>query len=116
VKRSHVARPCANCPFRREGGIRLRPGRIREILGVVTPDRGPGGTFPCHKTVNHDARDHATELECAGALIFAYKQGTSTQMMRISERLGLMDPDLATGDHPEIFDDADEWLETAEDR
>lgn len=55
-----------------------------------------GGTFPCHKTTvfddnTGDLESTKTSLHCAGALIFAEKQGRCTQMMRIAERLGCYD-------------------------
>jgi hypothetical protein len=112
--RWHVAKPCSDCPFRRECGIRLYADRIREIVELhVAPANGQGGSFPCHKTVDHDERDRTTEKQCAGALIFMYKNEASTQLSRVMERLGAVDPDLATGDHPEIFEDLDQMLEHA---
>lgn len=109
----HCKVPCKECPFRREGGVRLYAARIDEIVSVVAPIDGCGGTFPCHKTVDHDDCDERSELQCAGAIIFAYKQGTSSQYIRICERLGGVDRALAEGDWPEIFDDVDEMLATA---
>ncbi len=112
-----MPRPCPECPFRRDGHggtpVRLVQPRIHEIVRSVAPADGQGTTFPCHKTVIHGDRDLRAELQCAGALIFAYKQGAATQHTRIMERLGVIDPALATGDHPEIFDDEDEMLATA---
>ena len=117
TKLCHVTKPCASCPFRRDGDgftpVRLYTERVHEVVSVVAPIDGRGGTFPCHKTVDHDDRDPDTERECAGALIFAYKLGASSQMTRIAERLGLIDPELAEGAHREIFDTLDEMLETA---
>ena len=90
-----MRRPCDSCPFLREGGIRLTRGRVREIAGMMTA--GGPGDFPCHKTtVDVEGEDGENDREatpeskhCAGALIFAEKNGTATQMMRIVERLGL---------------------------
>lgn len=108
----HVPVACTGCPFRRDKqGVRLYTERLREILRSVAPaDTGGGGEFPCHKTVNYDQRDKATEKQCAGALIYMYKVGASSNLSRIMERMGGIDPDLATGDHPEIFDSEDELL------
>lgn len=108
MKRCHVPTPCNNCPFRKVGGIRLRRARVLEL-------HDKGGAFPCHKTVDHDDRDRSTERECAGAIIFAYKEEGpgAGQMLRVSERLGLVDPALAEDEHPEIFDSLDEMLEVA---
>lgn len=106
---AHPPKPCKDCPFRREGGIRLRAGRIHEIVAAVAPPDGQGASFQCHKTRKKTAR----YLVCAGALIFAYKQEASSQYTRVLERLRAIDRDLCNGDHPEIFDDIDEMLETA---
>jgi hypothetical protein len=109
VKRCHVPVPCNDCPFRKVGGIRLRTARIVELADK-------GGAFPCHKTVDNDARDPRSELDCAGAWIFMFKIGASNQMARISERLGLVDRELHDGEHPAIFDTLAEMLATADDR
>lgn len=106
---AHPQKPCKDCPFRREGGIRLRAGRIEEIVACVAPEDGQGASFQCHKTRKKGAK----HLLCAGALIFAFKQGASSQYTRVLERLGAIDRNLCDGDHPEIFDDIDEMLETA---
>jgi len=109
--------PCSNCPFRREGGVRLYSARVIEIAGGFLSNRG--GDFPCHKTVDHDDDDNRITTKdsqhCAGALIFAEKNENQTQMMRISERLRLYDPASYVG-HELVFDDLDEMLETAVDR
>lgn len=103
--------PCINCPFRKEGGIRLRAGRVRELIRNT---QNPGAEFACHKTLE-DGKIVATSQHCAGALIFAQKQGTSTQMMRICERLRLFDPSkLKSLDA--VFDSAAEFRATAIDR
>jgi hypothetical protein len=54
------------------------------------------GEFCCHKTGESNEESGAIEptkdsQHCAGALIFAEKNETSTQMMRICERIGLYD-------------------------
>ena len=89
--------PCDNCPFRTDlpHGY-LRPDRIREIAESLFR----GESFPCHKTTETVEDDEgfgdrvATEdsLQCAGAEIFLAKQGLSTQMGRIAERLGMAQP------------------------
>lgn len=107
----HPPKPCKNCPFRREGGVRLRSARIDEIVAVVAPEDGGGGRFPCHKTLPRTGAKQ--EMECAGALIFAYKLEASSNFMRIMERLGGIDRDLCDGDHPEIFDTVEEMQATA---
>jgi hypothetical protein len=81
-----------------------------------------GGEFPCHKTLkavddDQDGEEHVVtekSRHCAGALIFAEKNGTATQMMRISERLRLYDPSKLEG-QDDVFDDMDEMLASAVD-
>lgn len=108
-----IKKPCDDCPFRREGGIRLRRSRAEEIAEGMLSSQG--STFACHKTVDHDG-DQFTKSEekhCAGALIFAEKNGTATQMMRIVERLGMYDASKLVG-HDDVFNDLDEMLEVQE--
>jgi hypothetical protein len=109
--------PCGNCPFRKTGGIRLHPSRAREI-GKMMLHPG-GGMFPCHKSVDYekadpDSGDHAPtpgEVHCAGALIFAEKNGNATQMMRISERFGDYDHRKLTDESTAmVFDSLSEMV------
>ena len=88
-----MATPCDNCPFRTDIKGYLRGDRVREICESLFT----GGSFPCHKTTEEweddDGENELREVEdsqqCAGAEIFLAKQGTSTQMGRIAERLGM---------------------------
>lgn len=97
--------------------MRLREGRVLEITDMLLSLRG--GEFPCHKTVNYeglDAEDDAPDgkLHCAGALIFAEKNETQTQMMRISHRLGLYEPEKLMADQAvvdSVFDTVEEMTE-----
>ena len=76
-----------------------------------------GGTFPCHKTAKGEHDDsgeyHETgdEIHCAGALIFAEKNGNATQMMRISERFGEYDHTALTAESKGlVWDNLRQWL------
>jgi hypothetical protein len=99
--------PCNNCPFRNDKPpFGLRPGRVREI--AVALERT---TFTCHKTTVHNDDDDDPGMidgpnarHCAGALILMEKNGSSSQMMRIAERLGLYDPKRLDLDAP-VYDD-----------
>jgi hypothetical protein len=84
--------PCDNCPFRTDIKGYLRPDRVREIATALFQ----GQSFPCHKTTEEWEDDDGGEMlatedsqQCAGAEIFLAKQGMSTQMSRIAERLGM---------------------------
>lgn len=76
--------PCDACPFLKGSGFSYRS--LQEHAA---------GEFACHKTCElsdesvYEPKDKS--LHCAGALIFLEKQGTSHQMMRICERIGLYD-------------------------
>lgn len=106
--------PCDNCPFRKEGGIRLHPRRAKEI---ATGD----GEFPCHKTTVEDTASEdgglvATDNSafCAGFLIFREKLDHPNQMMRVCERLGMYDARALMENNPavpEVFDSMEELAE-----
>lgn len=108
-----MAAPCKECPFRNDlpHGY-LRAERITEIVESLLR----GVSFPCHKTTVEiesengfsDLEADENSLQCAGAEIFLAKQGTSTQMSRIAERLGMpvatLDMDAAVcGSHREML-------------
>lgn len=112
-----LLKPCSDCPFLREGGVRLTSARVEEIAGMML-DTG-GGTFPCHKTTV-EAEDGlereatSSSQHCAGALIFAEKNETATQMMRIAERLGMYDARKMMSDKKavdSVFQNLEEMLE-----
>lgn len=86
--------------------MRLARGRVKEIAGMMLDWNG--GSFPCHKTTKFDEDGehyaHDGEVHCAGALIFAEKNGNETQMMRVAGRLGLFDPTKLEPHYDEVFD------------
>jgi hypothetical protein len=88
-----LLKPCSNCPFLRKGGCRLMEYRVREIAGAMLDTQGT--VFACHKTTPEDDDGEPqiihSSRHCAGALIFAEKNKTATQMMRIMERMGYYD-------------------------
>lgn len=87
---NYFTTPCDNCPFRSDRAFPLAEGRVDEIEASLVR-----AEFPCHKTTEFD--DHGERIEgakerhCAGALILLEKLERPSQMMRISERLGLYD-------------------------
>jgi hypothetical protein len=87
-----MANPCENCPFRTDIDGYLRRDRVVEIAESLFR----GASFPCHETTEEWEDDEESGMvetqsssQCAGAEIFLAKQGTSTQMSRIAERLGM---------------------------
>jgi hypothetical protein len=105
--------PCADCPFLREGGIRLGKARTREIAEGVTGN--PGASFACHKTTGAAGpRPRSGEEHCVGALVFAGKVGSYSQILRIMGRLGAFDPDDLEKRHgSKVFASLREWLREA---
>lgn len=95
-----LKKPCANCPFLKQGGIELRAGRLQGIIDNLIED--DHSTFQCHKTV-HSKRGgewdgegvyqaSGKESMCAGALIYLEKARRPTVAMRIGRALGIYDP------------------------
>lgn len=108
-----TAAPCANCPFRKDVPIYLRSGRREEIArGLID-----GHTFHCHATVDYDdegdGHETSESVQCAGAAKALMLSGGTTQMMRIGERLGLVDLDKVAERGAEVWSLAD-WVRLAE--
>ncbi|MHD0644508.1 hypothetical protein ACYPKM_02575 [Pseudomonas aeruginosa] len=91
-------KPCANCPFRKKGGIELEDGRLDEIKAqIVANDTQP---FICHKTLLRNGAENgdgntfevpvpmSKQAACAGASAWLWKHGNSTVSMRINEVTG----------------------------
>lgn len=91
--------PCPDCPFRSDVRPYLREARVRQL--EVELERKE---FHCHKTTrldgDGDTYSDGESVHCAGALILMEKEGRSSQMMRIAERLGLYDPSRLDMDAP----------------
>lgn len=105
----NVKKPCANCPFLKgKGAVRLREERAHEIGGMMLSPSG--GDFVCHKTTH---RPNESQSHCAGAIAFALKNGNMTQMMRISQRLRMFDPEeFVDGIAPDtIIDDPEDMID-----
>jgi len=97
-----LTKPCAKCPFRKDITPYLRKARVREIERSLAR-----AEFPCHQTTKHDDEGEQVrtggEVHCAGALILLEKLNRPSQMMRISERLGMYDASKLDMDAP-VFD------------
>lgn len=109
--------PCPKCPFRKDVPIYLRAGRREEIAESVRD----GSDFYCHQTtvpgLDDDGEEtlttDSTSSICAGAAKALMAAGGTTQMMRISERLGMADLDKIEERGAEVWD-LDQWPRLAE--
>jgi hypothetical protein len=101
--------PCDNCPFRREGGIRLRQSRVTEIVAEMES----GKTFECHKTA-HAGRRQVKHQHCVGALILSERLRFQTPIFQIATRLGILDASTLR-DKDKIFESVEEMLVHQED-
>lgn len=109
--------PCPRCPFRKDVPIYLHAERREEIAESVRD----GMDFYCHQTtVSGEDEEGEETLEvgaessiCAGAAKALMAAGGTTQMMRISERLGMADLDKIEERGAEVWD-LDQWPRLAE--
>lgn len=92
--------PCENCPFRREGSINLRSGRLESIIDdLVSNDHK---NFYCHKSVHgknggqwddeQNYTESGNELFCAGAAAYLMKIDRPSIAMRYAFVTGLVSP------------------------
>jgi hypothetical protein len=100
-----LKKPCENCPFRKQGAIDLRPGRLEGIIESLLKDDWE--TFQCHKTVHNprtggewvdDDGEHryipsGREAMCAGAIIYLEKVRSPSVPMRLGHITGLYRPE-----------------------
>ncbi|EEV4387873.1 hypothetical protein C1Y74_004939 [Escherichia coli] len=91
-----LKKPCANCPFRKEGAIELALGRLEGIINDIVENDMT--TFHCHKTVHSKSGGEwdeegnyapsGQESMCAGAAAYLMKIGRPTVAMRIAFAFG----------------------------
>ena len=110
----NLKKPCANCPFRDDIDPFITQERAEEIAESLSLQQLD---FPCHKTVDYSGDDGGRIKDksemCAGAMIMLEKEGRPTQMMRISERLGMYDASSLEMDSA-VYSDCDEFVEAHE--
>ncbi|HEE9763390.1 MULTISPECIES: hypothetical protein [Pseudomonas] len=95
-----LKRPCANCPFLKEGAIELAPGRLDGIIeGLLEDDHS---SFQCHKTVHSrkggdrdedgNYRSSGHEAMCAGAAAYLMNNNRPSVAMRFAFATGAATP------------------------
>lgn len=106
--RAITAAPCAKCPFRKDVPIYLRRGRRAEIARALLT----GGDFACHATVDYNTGededgvavvDTSGSSMCAGAAKALLQDGTTSNWMRVAERLGMADLDRTAERGPDVW-------------
>jgi hypothetical protein len=111
-----LKKPCANCPFRKEGAIHLAPGRLKGIIDQLLQD--DWSTFHCHKTVHNgrtggewtedgDYQCSGKESTCAGAVIYLEKAGRPSVGMRLGAMTGDYDPEALKPAYGDVIDPED---------
>lgn len=81
-----MTKPCDNCPFNDSGaGLHLRKSLNRSRWAEIKRGLLRGEHFMCHKTTN-ETGDGSNRV-CAGSITFQDKHGTSSQYVRICERM-----------------------------
>ena len=97
--------PCSKCPWRvkfKGDDDYLRSGRRAGIMRDMLAD----ATFPCHESIGHadldddydeleveDGIDYSKSVECAGAALVLLRAERPTNMMRVLERIGMVNLD-----------------------
>lgn len=88
-----MKKPCANCPFRKEGAIELREGRLDSIKAGLLQDDST--VFHCHKTID----DPNGKSMCMGAAAWLKSNGRPNVLTRVALIIGeLSDDDFAVAD------------------
>ena len=96
-----LSAPCGNCPFRKEGALELRSGRLEGIIADLLADDTVN--FHCHKSVHKRAtagkwrpdgsyKPSGEEAFCAGALIYLEKVRSPSVLMRLGRVFGKYHP------------------------
>ena len=108
-----LKKPCANCPFLKEGAIELKAGRLKGIVTELIT--GEAGVFHCHKTVynsrtggEHDGegkyKASGAESICAGALIYLEKIQHPILVMQLGRAYKVYDPEVLRPAFEQVID------------
>src|SRR4051812_43269655 len=106
-------KPCSDCPFRKENGIRHGTSHVLAYLSYFVNE--PSATFPCHET-RHDGQNNDEwapwregQTICAGGLILAEKLGTRNRLLQYAIDKGWYKPSKLQ-ERETIVDDVDELV------
>ncbi|QCR38813.1 hypothetical protein C1N62_21905 (plasmid) [Nissabacter sp. SGAir0207] len=77
-----LKKPCPECPFLKDGGYELAPGRLDSIKRDMLDD--DFSNFRCHKTTEQITRKQGVEKHCAGAAAFLLANDRMNIPMRLA--------------------------------
>lgn len=111
VRPFRVKKPCPRCPFRTDVPKYIYPERAQEIADSLYG----GAEFPCHQTTSPSDDDVEMVVTkdsawCAGAMGTMEKEGYSNQMVRIGERLGMVEEIKVDDDL--LYDSLADWVQS----
>lgn len=112
----NLKKPCANCPFLKNGAIELAPRRLENIIAGLLAD--DFSNFLCHKTVHSKQGGDWIEDEegeslyaasgnesmCIGSAIYMLKLGRPSVSLRFALIKQLITLDELTGQNNLIID------------
>lgn len=112
----NLKKPCANCPFLRDGAIELSPGRLEGIITDLAADDGIN--FQCHKTVHSKHGGEWVEGEddeqyyepsgnesmCIGSAIYMLKIGRPSISMRFALMVKMITLDELVAQNDKIIE------------
>lgn len=112
-----MKKPCANCPFLKEGAIELAKGRLESIIESLMNDHNH---FQCHKTVhgkqggewfedeNGEERyePSGNESQCVGSMIYLLKAKAPNVTMRLAASFKMLSFDELMKQANDIIDPA----------
>lgn len=105
-------KPCSNCPFKIEGGVRISRARAEEIAEALLC----GESFSCHKLNDFSCGEvliTQKSRHCGGAASILDKMGRPNTAMQIASRMaaaGMGGVEYDIPDGSETFDTLDEWV------
>jgi hypothetical protein len=108
----NMKKPCADCPFLKEGAIDLREGRLDGIIETLMNDQNH---FLCHKTVHCKSggdwdedtgkyQHSGSESQCVGSMVYLLKAGRPNVSMRMGAALKMLSYDNLKAQFNEIIE------------
>ncbi|MGD8106380.1 hypothetical protein ACQE32_06885 [Pantoea sp. FN0302] len=104
-----LKKPCANCPFLKEGGIELNEGRLDGIKSDLI--KNSFASFACHKTIYPTGGEHS---ECGEFYYASGKESHCTGATAFYWLMACLSLAFSSGQiKPSDYDEAIEPIDTA---